>query len=78
MPVWIPPRGEDGGGLLSISIQKALAQGLTFRSLSDTTQATLDWFKSQPADRQAKMRAGITAEREAQVLAAWHAKSQSA
>ena len=78
MPVWIPPTDEDGGGLTSISIQKALAQGLTFRSLSDTTQATLDWFKKQPADRQAKMRAGITAEREAAVLAAWHAKSQSA
>lgn len=78
MPVWIPPRGEDGGGLTAISIQKALAQGLTFRSLADTTQATLEWFKKQPADRQAKMRAGITAEREAQVLAAWHAKSQSA
>src|SRR5262245_22589683 len=30
MPVWIPPRGEDGGGLTSISIQKALAQGLTY------------------------------------------------
>src|SRR5256885_1912556 len=78
MPVWIPPRGEDGGGLTSISIQKALAQGLTFRSLSDTTQATLDWFKKQPADRQAKMHAGFTAEREAQVLAAWHAKSSKA
>ena len=77
MPVWIPPRGEDGGGLTSVSIQKALAQGLTFRSLADTTQATLEWFKKQPADRQAKMRAGITAEREAQVLAAWHAKLPS-
>jgi 2'-hydroxyisoflavone reductase len=78
MPVWIPPRGEDGGGLTSISIDKALAQGLTFRSLADTTQATLEWFHKQPADRQAKMRAGITAEREAQVLAAWHAKTQAA
>src|ERR1051325_8451083 len=27
MPVWIPPRGDAGGGLTSISIQKALAQG---------------------------------------------------
>jgi 2'-hydroxyisoflavone reductase len=78
MPVWIPPRGEDGGGLTSISIQKALAQGLTYRSLADTTHATLEWFKAQPADRQAKLRAGITAEREAAVLAAWHAKTQSA
>src|ERR1043166_815403 len=61
MPVWIPPRGEDGGGLTSISIDKALAQGLTFRSLADTTQATLEWFHKQPADRQAKKRAGIHA-----------------
>ncbi len=78
MPVWITPRGEDGGGLTNISIQKALAQGLTYRSLSDTTQATLDWFKKQPADRQAKLKAGITAEREAAVLAAWHAKQKPA
>ena len=74
MPVWIPPRGEDGGGLTSISIKRALDQGLTFRTLADTTRATLDWFKTLPADRQAKLHAGITAEREAQVLAAWHAK----
>lgn len=74
MPVWIPPRGEDGGGLTSISIQKALAQGLTFRSLADTTRATLEWFKKEPADRQAKLKAGLTAERETAVLAAWHAK----
>ena len=78
MPVWIPPRGEDGGGLTSISIQKALSQGLTFRSLADTTRATLEWFHKQPADRQAKMRAGITADREAAVLAAWHAKRKPA
>src|SRR5581483_5399155 len=43
MPVWIPPR-EDSG-FSSVSIKKALDKGLTFRSLSDTTQATLEWFK---------------------------------
>jgi len=75
MPVWIPPRGEEAG-FASISIQKALDKGLTFRPLTDTAQATLAWFKKQPVERQAKLRAGLTAEREAAVLAAWHAKQK--
>jgi 2'-hydroxyisoflavone reductase len=39
-------------------------------------KATLDWFRKEPADRQAKLKAGIAPEREAEVLAAWHAKQQ--
>jgi 2'-hydroxyisoflavone reductase len=70
MPVWIPPRGEEAGGN-QVSIQRAVDKGLTFRPLADTTRDTLAWFKSQPAERQAKLRAGITPEREAEVLAAW-------
>lgn len=73
MPVWVPPRGEETG-FATISTKKALAKGLTFRTIADTTQATLEWFHQQPADRQAKLRAGITPEREKEVLAAWHAK----
>lgn len=73
MPVWVAPRGEETG-FSSISIKKALSKGLTFRPLSDTTVATLEWFKKQPPERQAKLRAGISPEREAAVLAAWHAK----
>jgi 2'-hydroxyisoflavone reductase len=73
MPVWVPPRGDEGGFAM-ISNKKALAKGLTFRSLADTTQATLEWFHKQPPERQAKLHAGITAEREKEVLAAWHAK----
>jgi 2'-hydroxyisoflavone reductase len=73
MPVWVPPRGDEGG-FATISIKRALDKGLTFRPLGDTTQATLEWFRKQTADRQAKLRAGITAEREKEVLAAWHAK----
>jgi len=45
---------------------------LTFRPLTETARDTLSWFKSQPQDRQSKMKAGITPEREAEVLAAWH------
>jgi 2'-hydroxyisoflavone reductase len=71
MPVWVPPRGEDAGAA-RVSIKRALAKGLTFRPLAETARDTLQWFKSQPPERQAKLKAGITAEREAEVLAAWH------
>lgn len=74
MPVWIPPAGEMAG-FGSRSIKRALAAGLTFRSLADTAAATLEWANARPAERKAKPRAGITAEREAEVLAAWKKKS---
>ena len=70
MPVWVPPSGEDGG-LGTISIKRALEKGLTFRPLAVTARDTLAWFKAQPKERQEKLRAGITAEREAELLAAW-------
>jgi 2'-hydroxyisoflavone reductase len=75
MPVWVPPRGNSAG-FSEISIKKALAKGLTFRPLPDTTRATLDWFRKQTPERQAKLKAGITPERETEVLAAWHAKTK--
>ena len=73
MPVWVPPRGGSAG-FSEISIKKALDKGLTFRAIPDTTRATLDWFRKQTPERQAKLKAGLTPEREAEVLAAWHAK----
>jgi len=75
IPIWTSPHGAEIG-YSTMNINKAVRHGLTFRSLSDTTRATLDWFRKQPADRQAKMRAGIRSEREAEVLAAWHASRQ--
>jgi 2'-hydroxyisoflavone reductase len=76
MPVWVAPRPQNLG-FSQISIKKALSKGLTFRPVGNTAQATLEWFKKQPAERQAKMRAGLSAEREAEVLAAWHATQKS-
>jgi len=76
MPVWVAPRPQNLG-FAQISIKKALSKGLTFRPVGNTAQATLEWFKKQPAERQAKMKAGLSAEREAEVLAAWHATQKS-
>ena len=71
MPVWVPPIGE-GIGLTTTSSARAIAKGLTYRPLDDTIKATLDWWATLPPERQGKLRAGITREREAAVLAAWH------
>ena len=71
MPVWVPPRGEEGG-MGRTSITKALETGLTFRSLGETARDTLAWFKTLPAERQKTLKAGLTPEREAEVLATWH------
>ena len=71
LPVWA---GEELG-LSRTKVDKALAKGLTFRSLDVTARDTLAWFKSLPPDRQSKMRAGLTPERETEVLAAFHKKA---
>jgi 2'-hydroxyisoflavone reductase len=68
MPVW----AGDELGMSRTNISRALAKGLTFRSLGDTARDTLAWFKAQKPERQAKMRAGLTPEREAEVLVALH------
>src|SRR2546430_17525431 len=70
MPVWA---GKESG-IARTNIDRALSKGLTFRSLADTARDTLAWFKSLPQDRQSKSRAGLTADREAEVLKAWKEK----
>ena len=74
MPVWVPGQGESEG-FSRISIARALQAGLTFRPLATTAADTLAWFHAQPAERQAVVKAGIKPEREAEVLAAWRARS---
>jgi 2'-hydroxyisoflavone reductase len=76
MPVWVPARGETAG-FAKRSIAKALAAGLTFRPLDTTAAETLSWFKQQPAERQAKLRAGVTPAREEEVLSKWKSKSSN-
>lgn len=74
MPVWVSPKGEEGG-LSRTRIKRALSKGLTFRPLPETSRDTLAWFTTQPAERRATLKAGITREREAEVLAEWHKKN---
>jgi len=75
MPVWVPGFG-DTAGFARRSIRKALAAGVTFRPLATSASDTLAWFKEQPAERQAKLKAGLTPAREEQVLSKWKAKTR--
>ena len=70
MPVWVPGQGESAGFARRVN-RKAVAAGLTFRPLATTAVDTLAWFRAQPNERQAKLHAGLSAEREREVLAAW-------
>lgn len=66
MPVWIP-----GSPILNVRIDRALAAGLTFRPLADTVRDTLAWQATRSEERRSTLRAGLSAEREAEVLQAW-------
>ena len=67
----------DELGLARTKINRAIGKGLTFRPLADTTRDTLAWFKSLPQDRQSHLKAGLSPEREAEVLSAWKKEKHS-
>jgi 2'-hydroxyisoflavone reductase len=73
LPVWLPPEGSTAG-FTQRSIAKALANGLTFRPFPETVKETLAFYNQQPEERKAQLRAGLAAERETQLIAAWKAR----
>ncbi len=75
MPVWMPP-GPGREGFARFDLTPEVESGLTFRPLAVTALETLEYHFARPAEEQDPLRAGITAEREAEVLAAWHAASR--
>ena len=80
MTTWQPPYGRTAG-FQRRSGAKAHAAGLTIRPMAVTAKDTLDWHLTRPAEEQAATLRGeingIGMEREAQVLAAWHARQRA-
>ncbi len=69
VPLWMP--GSSGsGGLMQVSIERAVAAGLTFRPLSDTVVDTLRWLK---AGGERDWKAGLDPVREQELLDLWRA-----
>ncbi|MDE2136571.1 MAG: epimerase [Gammaproteobacteria bacterium] len=71
LPPWSPMKGDSAGASLT-STTAAQKAGLTCRPLEVTVRDTLAWFKTLPAERQAKLKAGLDPLREADTLKAWH------
>lgn len=70
-PCWMPARGNRAG-FQRFDLTRPLSAGLTYRPLAVTARDTLEWHKTRPMERQQDLNAGITAEQEAELLAAWH------
>lgn len=68
MPLWVP---KQAAGMMNVNVTKAVRAGLSFRPIADTARDTLAWAGSRPADY--KWRGGLAAEREVDLLKAWHA-----
>ncbi|MHC0038671.1 SDR family oxidoreductase [Pseudoneobacillus sp. C159] len=73
MPLWLPqgklPDGKDMSGMLSADTSRALAAGLTFRSVEETAQDTLAWYLTK--DPSQPMKAGMKSDKEGQLLEKW-------
>ncbi|MCA1594506.1 MAG: SDR family oxidoreductase [Acidobacteria bacterium] len=79
MPLWIPYLTEEDQAtrhFQSVSCAHAVASGLKFRPISETIQDTLTWDNTRPKDE--PLIAGITPEREADLLRDWHKRTQAA
>ncbi len=75
LPSWLPGEG-DYAGFCRRNIDKAVTAGLDFRPLVETFRDTLAWFDGLETERREGVvkRCGLTAEREAELLVAWHAE----
>lgn len=70
LPLWLPASSDpDLTGFGDVSVAHAVAAGLTFRPLETTIRDTVAWAETRPADHH--WRAGLSAEREAELLTAW-------
>jgi len=74
LPIWVSRKSGDFAGYGAVSNARAIAAGLTYRPLETTVTDLMAWFRSQPAERQATLKAGLTREQEADLLKKWHAQ----
>jgi 2'-hydroxyisoflavone reductase len=70
-PLWFPSGGPLRG-LARMPSRRAVAAGLSFRPPAVTAAETLEWFRAEAADRQARL--ALHLDRDAAALAAWKAR----
>lgn len=68
MPFYLPESDAATQNFLTMNVDRALSKNLKIRSLKETVRDVFNWRKSQDF----AMKAGISAERESELLAKWH------
>lgn len=74
-PIWLPAKGELAA-FAEIDVRRALNAGLKPRPLKATVHDTLQWHLARPAAERANLKAGISADRERELLTAWRQSQQ--
>ncbi|MGI9271174.1 MAG: NAD-dependent epimerase/dehydratase family protein [Woeseiaceae bacterium] len=74
LPIWHALSGDDAAAS-SVSGQRARAAGLHNRPIRETIRDLLTWWDTLPEERTATMRAGMTPEQEAELIAAWKTRN---
>jgi 2'-hydroxyisoflavone reductase len=72
MPVWIPESGEYAA-FAEANVSKAMRAGMSIRPIQPTVNDTLAWHLQRPESERAKLAAGLTPEREQELLKTWQA-----
>jgi 2'-hydroxyisoflavone reductase len=76
LPLWIP---REAVGFNLRNVERALACGLKLRPLAETVRDTWQWLQGKPQPAEAAetpIQSGLAREREAELLAAWHARTR--
>jgi 2'-hydroxyisoflavone reductase len=68
LPLYVGPDAVERG-MMVLNVAKAVGAGLTFRPLEETVRDVLAWHGPEGTDR--PLRAGLTPEREQQLLELW-------
>jgi 2'-hydroxyisoflavone reductase len=76
MPVWLAATGDDAA-FAETSSARALKEGLKITPMRKTVHDALEWHLTRPESERAKLKAGIDAAREQEVLAAWRTESNA-
>jgi nucleoside-diphosphate-sugar epimerase len=74
LPIWLPPDSEYAG-LHAANVERAHAAGLRCRPIADTVRDTWQWLSASDATAQSRPdpdAPGLDADREREVLTAWH------
>lgn len=71
MPFYLSESDDEIKNFLTMNVDKALSKNLSFRPLNSTVRETFDWRKTIDE----KLKAGISAERERELLQKWRKKS---